>query len=333
MKTLSDNLSLYFQNAEKLHLIHRVSLEKPVTNCITSHNLIAYLNPIHPYPIHIIGINELTYFKTLSNTALKELINQLSANGAQYLIFENQNTIPDIFFQQDLIHLVISNHPTNNLLQRLSHDINESIAERVSQHGAFVVIFNQGILITGESGSGKSSLLLDLVKQGHLWIADDLILFFLDANSNTKTNNPIIGHASGELSEFVHVKGIGPINMDKTHGQASRIRRHSLAGVVHLSNNSTNENPNISAYTQTDSLEIFNRTIPMWHLPTTHPNLSTMVENCAKNLILNDWDYNAINGLENALNNALTTSNKTAPKPTSKPTLKPANKPPTTRPA
>jgi len=297
VKTVSDRLSLYFKNAEKLHLIHFASSSN------YNHNdwgIVTYLNIIHPYLIHIIGDYESSFLNTLSNEEQKNLIEQLSTNSAQYFIFENQDTIPTYFLRQDKIHIVVSNHPAENVKQHLAPDINEIIAERKSLHGAFLVVFNKGILITGESGVGKSSLLLDLVKQGHLWIADDLSLFFIDHN------NQIIGQGSNELSEFIHIKGIGPVNMDKSHGQACRIRSHPLAAVIHLSNNRANNNSTINAYAQTDTITLFNKAFPMWHLSTAHTNLTTMVENCAKNLILNDWNYNATNGLDNALNNALT---------------------------
>ena len=225
----------------------------------------------------------------------------MSGNNALYLIFENQENIPAPLFQQDKIHLVISKCPLKDLNTKITHEVNEHIAERISQHGAFVVVFNKGILITGECGVGKSSLLLSLVKQGHLWIADDLCLFFLN------DQNQVVGHASDNLSEFIHIKGIGPVNMDKSYGQACRIQSYPLAAVIHLSNNSIN-NKNVSAYTQLDSLTLLEKNFPMWHFPTTYPDLATMVENCAKNLILNDWNYNTINGLDNALNNALAIS-------------------------
>jgi len=295
VKTISDKLFNYFNNAEELHLTHCASAVNYSSNC----DIIAYLNPIHPSLIHLIGKNESNFLQNLSDIELNGLIEQLSTHNAQYLIFEDQSTIPDCFFKQNKIHLVVSKSPLKSLKPQLSREVNQSIAERISQHGAFVVIFNKGVLITGNSGAGKSSLLLSLIKQGHLWVADDLSLFFLDNNDH------VIGHAMDKLSEFIHIKGIGPVNMDKNYGQASRIQSHPLAAVIHLSNNSANENKKISAYAQLDTLTLLDKNFPMWHLPTKHPDLTTMVENCAKNLILNDWDYSAIIGLENALNNAL----------------------------
>lgn len=294
--TLSERLALYFKNAEKLHLIHDARAAK---NCHNNCDVIAFLNPIHPYLIHMIGKKESAFLNSLPEPELKKLIDQLSKNNAQYLIFENKHNIPAYLFQQDKLHLVTSSDSLEKTGAQLGFEINDFVTERVSQHGAFVVVFNKGILITGDSGSGKSSLLLNLIKQGHLWVADDLSLFYLDSN------NQVIGHASEEFSEFIHIKGIGPVNMDKSYGQACRIPSHQLAGVIHLGNNSANENNTVSAYTQLGAITLLEKNFPMWQLPTMHSNATTLVENCAKNLILNDWNYNAVNGLENALNNAL----------------------------
>ena len=155
-------------------------------------------------------------------------------------------------------------------------------------------------------GDGKSNLLLNLIDRRHLWVADDLVLFYLNER------NTLIGHAANELSPFIHVKGLGPINMDQTYGQSCRIASHSLAAVIHLSDNSHNENMNLSAFNQQDSLLLHNTRIPMWQMSKSNANLPCMVENCAKSLILNNWGYSASSGLENALNNMLSVNNSNA---------------------
>ena len=156
MKTLSDNLTFFFNNAEKLHLIHSADSKKFTTEYKVKNDLVTYLNPIHPYPVHIVSSHELAYFKTLSDNEFKKLIDQLSQNNAQYLIFEELDDIPNIFFTQNHINLIISDYACNNLQIQLSREINELVAKQLSQHGVFVVVHNQGILITGKSGTGKS---------------------------------------------------------------------------------------------------------------------------------------------------------------------------------
>lgn len=296
VKTTARNLHQYFQNTETFDLVHCAS---GLNNLTEDCDLASYLNPVHPFLIHIIASNEAAYLNTLSPHEQLALITKLSAQQAQYLIFEDPKAIPATFFQQNNINLVTSQFPDKTLPQKLTRTILDATAERTTIHGAFVVIFGQGILITGDSGSGKSSLLNNLVDQGHLWVADDSPLFYLNSD------NVVIGHADRELSEFIHIKGLGPINMDKTHGQACRIRAHPLAALMHLSNNTCNENKNISAYTQRDTRKIFKQNFPMHHFSPSHPNLVLMAEMYAKSLILKQWDYDAAIGLENALNNAL----------------------------
>ena len=301
-----DQLTDFFQNAAEHHLVHRATLiDDNCTANVKENELVGYLNSTRPYLINIVGDYEIAYLNALSTPEQIDLIDHLSSQGTQYLIFNPSLDIPKLFINQHHLHIAQSEYSQLFLQQHLACELIKHFANRESLHGSFVVIQGQGILISGDSGTGKSSLLLDLVKQNHLWVADDSPLFYLNAN------NQIIGHSSGALSEFVHVKGLGPINMDKSFGQANRIPSHPLAAVIHLSNNSHTDNKHLSAYTQRDMLTLHNRNFPMWHLPSNHPNLTSMVESCAKSLILNEWGYDGINGLENALNNALSSDERT----------------------
>ncbi|HFE37397.1 MAG TPA: hypothetical protein ENK06_03120 [Gammaproteobacteria bacterium] len=223
----------------------------------------------------------------------------LISQHALYLIFENPEHIPKPFYQQKKIHLLCVDTIHTQQIQQLTSKLNKRFAERHAQHGAFVIVYGRGIFIRGKSGAGKSQLLLNLIKNNHLWVADDLTNFYLN------TQGQIIGEADNNLSEYIHIKGVGPIHVDKTYGQACRIRSHSLAAAIHLSDNIPQENPHISAYSQLDTLTLLNKKLPLWHFSSSNHNLPLLVEQCAKNLILEAWGHNAADGLENALNNAL----------------------------
>jgi HPr kinase/phosphorylase len=306
VKSTTKILLSYFKKAPTLNLVHYARASDIIENTNNVNDIAGYLNPIHPQLVHLVSSHEIPYINSLSSLEQIEFIKKLAYNHAKYLVFNNQNNIPATFFQQDKIHLVVNDRPNSHLLQQLLDDIHQEIAERKSLHGAFVAVFGKGILITGESGSGKSNLLLSLIEKGHLWIADDAPLFFLNSR------NHIIGHATENLSEFIHIKGLGPINMDKTYGQACRIHSHPLAAVVHLSDNTYIESHHISTFDQKDTLNLLNQKIPMRHFSKTNPNLSLMTENFAKHLILNNWGYNSENGLENALSNTLSTTKLTS---------------------
>ncbi len=294
MNINASRLTLFFKTSPQFHLIHSAThLGADVETC----DILGYLNPIHPFQLHVIGKNEIDYLGTLSDNEQIVLVKQLASQQALCLIFEEQHNIPLPFFQQNQLHIVVSQRAFQaNFFQTLLDELNQHLTKCSTQNGAFVVVFGKGILITGKSGTGKSSLLLSLVKQGHLWVTDDASPFYRDTRGN------VIGHTQKHLQEYVHIKGLGPINMDKTYGLACRIYSHPLDAVIHLSNNTAEANPQISAYTQEDTKMIFDMKFPLWHCLSTHPNLTLMVESRAKHLILRDWGYDSVIELENTLN-------------------------------
>lgn len=89
------------------------------------------------------------------------------------------------------------------------------IAERLSQtervHGTLVNIYGYGVLITGESGIGKSETTLDLIRNGNLFVGDDSIDIL-------KVNNKIIGKPNEMVKNLIEVRGIGILDVTKMYG-------------------------------------------------------------------------------------------------------------------
>lgn len=296
-----EKLTDYFLTSTRFSQPHFAQLIDQADQALPSIHLIGHLNPIHPQLIHILGRYEIDFINASSHTELSILIENIINKGARYLIFQNIKNIPPIFFKQSRLHIIQTHSKDENLAYTITHEVNQLYAERISQHGSFVIIHGQGLLITGDSGTGKSSLLLALVEQNHLWVADDITLFY----PNTKKQ--IIGHSCNKLKEFIHIKGLGPINMDLSAGKAARVESHPLDGIIHLSNDILKDTQKISAYTQYDTLNLLGIDFPRWYFSSTQTNLRLLAEFCAKNISLSKWGNNASDELEHALTNALQT--------------------------
>ena len=152
------------------------------------------------------------------------------------------------------------------------------------------VVFNQGILITGKSGIGKSQLLLSLIDRGHMWIADEL------TELKSMADDRIIGSANKTLPSYIHIKGIGAIDMDKTYGLATRLTQHPVAAIVQLSSDCHLEQ--LSFLNQQENVMVLNKTLPSWKIPSDSPNKALLVETCARQIILNEWGINAADELD-----------------------------------
>lgn len=103
-----------------------------------------------------------------------------------------------------------------------------------SIHGCALNIYNTGVLITGESSTGKSELALQLVDRGHKFIADDLVV--VDKNNDTEV---IISAAKGSFS-FLHVRGLGFINISKLYGMFNIVTSCKLDLIINLINDDQN---------------------------------------------------------------------------------------------
>ena len=60
-------------------------------------------------------------------------------------------------------------------MARLIQYLRTVLAPQISMHGVLVDIYGEGVLITGESGIGKSETALELIRRGHRLVADDMV--------------------------------------------------------------------------------------------------------------------------------------------------------------
>ena len=97
-----------------------------------------------------------------------------------------------------------------------------------SHHGVFVSALGYGVLIIGKSTSGKSSLALELLHEGHKLVADDVVDFRFN------DNNDIVGYCPKMLKNMLHHRELGILNVRKLFGEPASIEHHRLDYVVQL---------------------------------------------------------------------------------------------------
>ncbi|MDR2817113.1 MAG: HPr(Ser) kinase/phosphatase [Oscillospiraceae bacterium] len=87
-----------------------------------------------------------------------------------------------------------------------------SLAPRTSLHGELVVIYGEGVLLTGESGVGKSETVIELIRRGHHLVADDVV------DVRKISHEVLTGSAPSNIRYFVELRGIGIVNAEKMFG-------------------------------------------------------------------------------------------------------------------
>jgi len=286
----AQTIQLFEKNSQFQTLLQ--APQDPV-NTTLSIDLLSYLNPIHPSLIQLIEQNESDYLHSLSGQEQQALIHRLAKNGATQLVFTDKQQIPATFFLQNKISIHLLSNNSRPAFQHLQEITQHIVIEECSIHGCMVIVFGQGIFITGDSGAGKSTLLLTLLDRGHLWVADDAPLIYRNYSGQVYVSHP------AHLSQYIHIENIGVIDVDQTYGKSKRIPHQRLAAIIHLSNNDIIANSDDSIFTGYQLTNVLNQATPKWHISTAQGNTAILVESIARQLILNSWGHNASEALIN----------------------------------
>ncbi len=108
--------------------------------------------------------------------------------------------------------------------------LNECLGPQITTHGVLVEVYGEGILLTGESGVGKSETAIELVKRGHRLIADDAVVIKRITSTTLKGTSP------SNIQYFIELRGIGIINVQKIFGMGAVKEEAIIDMEIHLEN-------------------------------------------------------------------------------------------------
>ena len=124
--------------------------------------------------------------------------------------------------------LILSPKPCSAVIDLLRIYLSARLADTMSLHGVFMDVLGMGVLITGDSGVGKSELALELISRGHGLVADDVVEVARIAPATVE------GRCPGMLRDFLEVRGLGLLNIRTIFGETASRRKMKLKLIVHL---------------------------------------------------------------------------------------------------
>ena len=158
------------------------------------------------------------------------------------------------------------------------------LAPCISIHGVLVDVFGEGVLITGESGIGKSEAALELIKRGHRLVSDD---------------ETLVGSAPDITKYFIELRGIGIIDVKTLFGVESVKDTQSINMVIRLEEwDKSKEYDRLGMedqYTEFLGNKVICHDIPI----RPGRNLAVIVESAAVNYRQKKMGYNAAKELYN----------------------------------
>jgi HPr kinase/phosphorylase len=212
--------------------------EAAVRDARSSADLVGYLNYIHPYRVQIVGQREVAYLKASSAEDLERRISRIVTLEPPFLIVADDQVPPDrlvAMCDRAEIPLFVTRESAGQVIDVMRAYLGQRFAERTTRHGVFMDILGLGVLLTGESGLGKSELGLELVSRGHGLVADDAVDFFRTSQT------AIEGRCPELLMNLLEVRGIGLLDIKAIFGETAVRRKMRLKLIVHLVRKETME--------------------------------------------------------------------------------------------
>lgn len=169
-----------------------------------------------------------------------------------------------------------TNSITTRFISKLTNYLDDKLAPETRMHGVLVDVYGIGILITGESGIGKSETALELIKRGHRLVADDAV--------DIKEIDGILkGRAPYITSGMMEVRGMGIIDVPALYGLSSVLTEKTIHMVIYLEQWKDEENYDRLGIEQ-NFVEILNVPIRKMTLPIRPGrNLAVIIEAAAAN--------------------------------------------------
>ncbi len=252
--------------------------------------LAGFFNYFDATRIMLIGLTEHEYMHSFSSAQRKAKIQKLFDCGE----------IPCVIFARDLPVLPefmecarASQTPifrtgkiTSSIMVDLCIYLNRLLAPSTTVHGVLMDVFGAGILLTGNSGVGKSETAMELIKRGHRLVADDSVLIH-------RVENELIGTAPDRIRYFMELRGIGIINVKNMYGSGAVMKEKEIGLVIELEPwKKEKEYDRIGGEENVESilgLEIPRLTVPV----TAGRNLAILIEVAARDRRLKNMGYDA----------------------------------------
>ena len=194
-------------------------------------DLVGYLNYIHPYRVQILGEREIAYVANSSEEDSTRRIQRIVTLEPPVLVLADGQIPPPGLLrmcEEAQIPMFATQDSSAFVIDVLRAYLSKHFADRVSMHGVFMDILGLGVLITGESGLGKSELGLELISRGNGLVADDSVDLY---RINQAT---IEGRCPDLLQNLLEVRGIGLLDIRAIFGETAVRRKMRLKLIVHL---------------------------------------------------------------------------------------------------
>ncbi len=172
--------------------------------------LTGYFDHNDPNRIQVIGFVEYSYMQQMPQERKEEIYDKFLGMGAPCMVFCRELHPDETFLKYAHKYqcpVLMTKKATSAFMAEVIRWLNVRLAPMITIHGVLVDVYGEGVLITGESGIGKSEAALELIKRGHRLVSDDVV------EIRRVSEETLIGSAPDITKHFIELRGIGIIDV------------------------------------------------------------------------------------------------------------------------
>ncbi len=279
------DLKIFTQDLDlKKHKITLSDVNRPALQ------LSGYFEYFEPNRVQIIGMVEYSFLKQMEKEQRIKSYNELLEREIPCIIFSRDFQPDEDFLRianEKDVPLLGTNRTTSGFMAELILCLSEELAPCVTIHGVLVDVYGEGLLITGESGIGKSEAALELIRRGHRLVTDDVVEI-RKINEHT-----LVGTSPDITRHFIELRGIGIVDVKTLFGVEAVKEKQSIDLVIQLEDwKKENEYDRLGL--EEEYTEILGNKVVCHSLPIRPGrNLAVICESAAVNHRQKKMGYNA----------------------------------------
>ena len=251
----------------------------------SNQGMIGHLNFIHPNWIQVLSSNEVNYLNNLEKEIVDKNLDLLRQSNLVCVIVADDAPAPEslrALAVETNTPLLRSPFPSLEVIWLVRSHLSRVLAPSCSLHGVLLDVLGVGVMITGESGVGKSELALELISRGNGLVADDVVELRRIAPETLEGRCPAI------LRDYLEVRGLGMLNIRTIFGETAVRRYKNMKLIVHLQNTATTDTHQLERLPISNLTEtIMKVDIPKVIIPVAPGrNLAVLVEAAVRSYVL-----------------------------------------------
>ena len=234
--------------------------------------------------IIVIGEKETQYINTrMTEEQQQKIFDFLTRDEVPMILISRDLPCPHLLYEvayKKNFPIFSSYAKTNSLIVELLSYLEEKFAPVESLHGVLLQVYGRGVLITGDSGIGKSEIALELIKRGHILVADDRVDVY-------RAHNQIFGVPAEVLEDMLELRGVGLLNIADMFGGMSTTGKTDIDCIINLCKSDPEEEFDRLGFNNEQVETLFGIDIPKLNIPIGEGrSVAAMIEAAVSNIIM-----------------------------------------------